>query len=290
MAKKIFYFFKWLLVSLFGLFIILVIFIHTIDFSLSDEEIDRAFQGLSYNPTFSIVESDIGEIHYVAIGDTSKPKVIFVHGSPGSWDNFARFLSNSELLESFRLISFDRPGYGKSNPGQPVRSLTDQAGVIEAILENENKSTSNILVGHSYGGPVIAKFAMDYPKHTQGVIFVAASVDPKLEETKWFQVPVHYKVFSWILPDMLYSSNEEIIALKNELKLMENDWDKIQIPVSIIQGTEDRLVPYENAEYLKTKLSNAVVQIIVKDINHFIPWEHPDLIEKEIFRIKESPN
>ncbi|GAB5408475.1 MAG: hypothetical protein BalsKO_08400 [Balneolaceae bacterium] len=186
-------------------------------------------------------------MHYVSIGDSSKQSVLFVHGSPGSWDNFLEFLSDSSLLNNFHLISVDRPGFGKSGDGIPERSLKKQAAAISSILDNEK--TSAILVGHSYGGPVVVRMAIDSPESVDGMILVAASIDPELEKTKWFQVPVHYKVLSWILPGLLYSTNEEILALKNELQEMVPQWKSITKPVSVIQGGKDNLVPAENADF-----------------------------------------
>ncbi len=288
--KKLLKILKWFFVSITAFVVVGIMFLHTLDFSLSEDEILSSFQNLKFDPDFTFAETDFSDIHYVAIGDTSKTKVIFVHGSPGSWDNFRRFLTDEQLLKSFRIISIDRPGYGKSDSGKPARKLSNQAKAILAVLEKENNSTKNIFVGHSYGGPVIARFAIEYPELTNGLIFVAASVDPDLEKTKWFQVPVHYKVLSWILPDMLYSANEEILALKNELTILENKWNQVKVPVSVIQGTKDRLVPYENAEFLKEKLSNTKPKMVIEDINHFIPWENSHLIKQEILWFNDDSN
>lgn len=255
---------------------------------MSDMDLSDAFKDLPYQHEDHSFISDGRSMHYVAIGDTSKPKILFVHGSPGSWDNFLGFMKNPTLLEQFRLISVDRPGFGKSGNGIPERSLEQQAKLIAGVLDQENQATNSILVGHSMGGPVIARIAIDYPKQVDGLVFVAASIDPELEKTKWFQVPVHYKVLSWILPDMLYSTNEEIIALKEELIKMKPFWKDITQPTSIIQGKTDNLVPYENALFGKTMLINTNPTMIIKDMNHFIPWQNPELITQEILRISKK--
>tara|TARA_R110000868_G_scaffold304437_10_gene565129 strand:- start:2503 stop:2913 length:411 start_codon:yes stop_codon:yes gene_type:complete len=125
--------------------------------------------------------------------------------------------------------------------------------------------------------------AIDYPKNVDGLILVAGSVDPELEQTKWYQIPVHYKIFSWILPKLLYSTNEEILALKEELFLMVPLWETITQPVSIIQGGKDILVPSGNANFAKKMLENAPITMIeVPEMNHFVPWNRPELIKIEI--------
>ncbi|MEO9886393.1 MAG: alpha/beta hydrolase [Balneola sp.] len=281
-------FLKWFAISFGVLLTVAIIYIHNIDFSMSDMDLSDAFKDLPYQHEDHSFISDGRSMHYVAIGDTSKPKILFVHGSPGSWDNFLGFMKNPTLLEQFRLISVDRPGFGKSGNGIPERSLEQQAKLIAGVLDQENQATNSILVGHSMGGPVIARIAIDYPKQVDGLVFVAASIDPELEKTKWFQIPVHYKVLSWILPDMLYSTNEEIIALKEELIKMKPFWKDITQPTSIIQGKTDNLVPYENALFGKKMLINTNPTMIIKDMNHFIPWQNPELITQEILRISKK--
>ena len=286
--KKILKFLKWIAISFGVLIVIGLIYIHNLDFSLNEEAIENAFADLHYSPKENFIMVDDRTIHYVAIGDTSNPTVLFVHGSPGSWDNFLDFMRHPDLLNNFRLVSVDRPGFGKSESGMPERSLQQQAMLINSVLEVEG--SSSILVGHSYGGPVIAKMAIDYPDKVDGLIFVAASIDPELEKTKWFQIPVHYKILSWILPDMLYSTNEEILALKEELKKMEPHWNKITQPTSIIQGKNDNLVPYENALFGERVLTDTEPNLVIRDINHFIPWENPNLIVQEIQRVDSLIN
>ena len=140
-----------------------------------------------------------------------------------------------------------------------------------------------ILVGHSYGGAVVIKMAIDYPELVKGIIVVAGSVDPELEKTKWIQIPPHYKILSWAIPGFLYSMNEEILALKKELQKMEAEWKYIHQPVSIIQGGKDTLVPEANADYAKKMLTNASTSmVVVPEMNHFVPWNNPGLIKSEI--------
>ena len=283
--KKILRSLRWLVLGFCVLIVIALIFIHNLNFSLSEQEINTAFSGLPYESEHHFLTHLDRQIHYVAIGDTSNPKVLFIHGSPGSWDNFIDFMSNPELLSKFRMISVDRPGFGRSGNGIPERSLPHQAEVISMILDQENRSTKSILAGHSFGGPVIARVAIDYPEKVDGLIFIAASIDPDLEKTKWFQIPFHYKVLSWILPNMLYSTNEEIIALKQELNNMKPLWKLIDQPSSIIQGKKDNLVPYENALFAQKMLTNAPTNLVIKDMNHFVLWENPELIVQELVKI-----
>ena len=54
----------------------------------------------------------------------------------------------------------------------------------------------------------------------------------------------------------------------------------------MIHGTEDMLVPIENAYFLQEMLPNATFDII-KDENHFLPWVQYELVKKRILEVAE---
>ncbi|NET31732.1 MAG: alpha/beta hydrolase [Cyanothece sp. SIO1E1] len=274
--------------SIIGIVALLIIYflLRSVDFTTSQEELDYYFSLIDYEPEFKNAELDDRSIYYMTVGDTSKPAVLFVHGSPGAWSDHRIVFTDTSLINNFRFISIDRPGFGKSGEGTPERSLVKQAEAVAKVLQQEN--TSAILAGHSYGGPVVVRAAIDYPELTDGLVIVAGSVDPGLEKTKWYQIPVHYKILSWILPRDIYATNEEILALKEELEEMEPLWGQITQPVSVIQGGVDNLVPVGNADYAKKMLTSTTPEmIVIPDMNHFVIWNRPELLVQEIKRIGE---
>lgn len=229
-------------------------------------------------------------INYVHTGDSTKPTVIFFHGAPGSWSAFKDFLVDDSLMTRLGIVSVDRPGYGYSDFGKSVASLKKQAELLKPILEKYSH-TPNILVGHSLGGPVIAKLAMEYPQFVDGLVFVAPSIDPDLEpEEDWFRVPMRSPFLSWAIPTSFLVTNEEIYFLEDELRAMSSDWAKIKAPTIIIQGNDDKLVDPANAEYAQKMLVNSTfVQVIKEDnMNHFIPWTRPELIRTSILKLLEK--
>lgn len=265
---------------------VIIVFLHFADLSLPDGEIQDRFKHTGFTPEKKSVTFNDSEFNYITVGAPSNPAVLFVHGSPGSWDNFIDVMTDTTLLNSFRLIAYNRPGYGENNPGKPERTLKTQADIAAEILKNENVHA--IITGHSYGGPVAVRLAIDHPEVVDALVLVAASVDPELEEMYWVQYLFDYQILSWILPDFLYVSNEEVLALESELRKMEDHWSQISKPTSIIQGKQDRLVPWQNATYAEQKLMNAKVDtIMIEDADHFIPWSNPGVINKELFRLQQ---
>lgn len=213
-------------------------------------------------------------------GDSRKRPLLFVHGSPGSWEAWAQFLQNPRLLNEFHLISIDRPGFGGSGRGDSELSLKQQADDVVGALRINQSGRSAILVGHSFGGPVIAQIAVNHPDKVAGLIFVASSVDPELEEIKWYQHIGTWWPFRSLLPTELRVCNEEIYSLKPHLETLRTELNLIAAPVMIIHGDKDPLVPVENVTFLQKTITPGLIKDahIIPGMNHFIPWKSPATI------------
>ncbi|MEM6811304.1 MAG: alpha/beta hydrolase [Pseudomonadota bacterium] len=213
--------------------------------------------------------------------DLNAPLVVFIHGSPGGWEANAQYLQDPDLLKVANMISIDRYGYGQSDHVEYSQKLTTQSDAIKTIIEQYETAEKVILVGHSYSGPVIAKTGIDYPDLIDHLIFLAPAVDPKLERTKWFQYPAQWPFIEPIVPKNLRESNNEIMALKDELESFENQWDHIHAHITVIQGKDDDLVPHENTAFIKEKRPKAEI-LYLENQGHFLPWEQYDLVKAKI--------
>ena len=273
---------RWLLgpVLLWGL---LALLSRCVQIRMSDKKVKAYFAGSPGQPVFAFTKAGAHSIHYASLGADTLPMVVFVHGSPGSWDAFIGFFKDSLLLDKARLISVDRPGFGKSNLGKPQRSLKAQAAALVPILEMSRSTTRPILVGHSLGGPLIARLAMDYPQLVGSLILVAPSVDPALEPKEWYRKVGDLLLVRPLLPAEIDVSNQEILPLKGELTRMLPGWKTLTLPITVIQGENDQLVPAANADFVKRSAVNAPVRVVmIPGMNHFIPWNRPDVIREAI--------
>lgn len=254
------------------------------DFRMKPEQVKQHFDAQKVTATHQHYKRNERPMHYVMTGDAG-PLVVFVHGSPGSWDNYIHFLSNKSLLARARMASVDRPGFGESGAGLHQPSMAEQAADIVPLIQAQKQGQPVVLVGHSLGGPVVARLAMDFPDLVDAVIMVAPSIDPELEKTKWYQIPAEWKLLSWMVPSVLQVTNREILPLKGELEKMLPLWKNIRMPVTVIQGELDKLVPAGNADFAAKVLTKDQLHMVrVADMNHFVPWNRPDLIEQAIFR------
>ena len=265
------------------------IFTNCFSFDLSEEEARKQFSQ-KIQAEFLSYKIEGYNIRYVRIDsrkrNSKKALIIFVHGSPGGWGDYISYLKEPRLQKAARLISVDRPGYGGSEKGKELGSLKIQRRLLGPILKSYPKEVPILLVGHSLGGAVIARMAMDYPDLIQALLIVAGSVSPNLEEPAWYNIVGNWPVVRWLLPTDLHTSNREILPLRAELEAMLPFWKKIKGPVSVIHGKADSLVPPGNVDFLRKVLPHENLRCIESEAEgHFILWQNKELILKEILSL-----
>jgi pimeloyl-ACP methyl ester carboxylesterase len=257
-----------------------------VQFRMTNKEIDHYFQDKAQKGTQEFYYVGKQRINYLTVGRDTLPLVVFVHGSPGSLSAFIDFMSDEQLLKVAHLVSVDRPGFGSSNFGYAEPSLAKQAADLKPILEKYHKQRPIILVGHSLGGPVIARIAMDYPELVDGLIFVAPSLDPDLEPKEWFRAPLATPFLKWMLPRSIRASNDEIYNLKPQLQAMLPLYTRIKASTIVIQGLKDDLVHPKNADFAQKMITNASVKVVrVDTMTHFVPWTHPQLVRDAVMEM-----
>jgi pimeloyl-ACP methyl ester carboxylesterase len=221
------------------------------------------------------------DIAYLEGGDAKGRTVIFVHGTPGGARGWADYLLSPP--GAFRYIALDRPGFGQSGPDGAVVSLDEQARAVIEVVRAQNAGPA-ILVGHSYGAPVVVQAAADAPERVAAVVVLAGSLDPALEHVPFVQ----HLGDMWPLRKMLLrglrNSNRELIALKPELERLVPRLGTIAKPFLIVHGTRDKLVPFANVAFMKAHLTAAtnldVIEIEGQD--HFLPWNARARVEEAI--------
>ncbi len=228
------------------------------------------------------------KVHFIATGNKNNPTLFFVHGSPGSWDNFKTYLKDSLLLKNYRMIAVDRPGFGYSNFGK-AQNLYSQAKVLEEFTEKLSNGKNIYLIGHSYGGPAIVKMAIDKPNTYKQLIILAGAIDPDAETPEKWRKIIMSKPIRFIIPGALRPANDELWWLKQDLINMKPNLKKITTNVLVIHGTLDDLVPYSNVPFIEREFINAksMEVLSIKNANHFIPWEHFETIRNKLLNLKE---
>ncbi|MFK7908908.1 MAG: alpha/beta fold hydrolase [Chitinophagales bacterium] len=268
-------------------FIFWMLFAHSnvLTMRTSNEQQKTVFEAKGIEDfSFQNYSVDGRKMNYLQVGkDDSQNLVLMAHGSPGSLDAYMDYLTDKTLSENALLIAVDRTGFGYSDFGNAERSLQSQALQLKPILE-KYADRNIILVGHSYGGPLIARMAMDYGEWVDALVMVAPSISPELEPQEWWRKPLDWWGIRSLIPPAFRVCNQEILPLKKELEKMLPLWRDIQCPVTVLQGMEDTLVPKGNADFAKQMLVNSSkvdIQMMEGD-GHFILWSKMDVVKKVV--------
>jgi pimeloyl-ACP methyl ester carboxylesterase len=234
-----------------------------------------------------VIQFEDHKLHYIQTGDNDNPTLFFVHGSPGSWDAYKAYLKDTLLLKKYRMIAIDRPGFGYSN-FRYAQNLQTQADWINDFIKKINNNKPIVLIGHSMGGPVIVKMAVDNPNAYSQLVILAGAVDPSAEKPEKWRAVIKTIPLRYLIPGALRPANDELWWLKQDLIDMKPSLNKISCNVTIIHGTKDPLVPYANVAFMQKEFVNAksIDTISIKNANHFIPWEHYDVIRNALFKLE----
>jgi len=216
------------------------------------------------------------DISYLQAGDARGPRLILVHGTPGSATGWADYLMDPP--PGIEVVAIDRPGFGQSGPEGAVTSLKEQAAAVVALFPTDGRPV--LLLGHSLGGPVVAWVAAAHPQQVAAVVLLAASLDPAQESIHPMQHVGAWAPVKGLLPRAMRNANAELMALKPELLALAPLLPRITAPVIIVHGTQDDLVPVANVPYMQARLTGSAClkTVLLEGRNHFLPWNSTDAV------------
>lgn len=123
-------------------------------------------------PAYQIIQVDGIPIRYVRRGAEGATAVLFIHGFGGDLDNW---LFNIDAIgEKFPVIALDLPGHGQSGIALPGARLEDLAGFLQHFMQALDL-TSVHLVGHSLGGALAARLALDSPQWVRSLTLISSA-------------------------------------------------------------------------------------------------------------------
>ena len=128
-------------------------------FRISDDEAKRHFQNKGMSINIQSLKIENRSIHYASAGSDDLPTLLFIHGTPGSWNAFMDYMQDTALLKQFRVISVDRPGFGYSDFGKPLNITAQSAILNEWMQQIQNGKPVNLI------GPVSPPLISDLPNN-----------------------------------------------------------------------------------------------------------------------------
>jgi pimeloyl-ACP methyl ester carboxylesterase len=223
-------------------------------------------------------------ISYLRNGDASGPRVILVHGTPGSASGWADYVLKPPV--GMEVVALDRPGFGASGPSGAVTGLAAQAAAVIALLPSDGRPV--VLLGHSLGGPIVAyaaaQLAAAPSTQLRGVVLLAGSLDPAQEDVHPMQHVGTWAPVRFFLPRTIRNANAELMALKPELVALQSLLGRINTKVVIVHGSLDDLVPVANVPFMQAHITGArcVQTTVLEGRNHFLPWNSEDRVRQAI--------
>jgi len=123
-------------------------------------------------PPGSLVGLNGRQVHVHCAGEGS-PTVILEAGLPGN--SLAWMSVFSEIAELTRVCTYDRPGYGWSDPTASPRAAETIVQELRILLQAADIEPPYVLVGHSFGGLLMQLYGTRFPNDFEGMVLVDSS-------------------------------------------------------------------------------------------------------------------
>ncbi len=234
-------------------------------------------------------------IHYEVLGQ-GEP-VLFLHGWMGSWRYWLPTME--AVARHFRTYSFDFWGFGDSDKGAETHTIGEFVDQVVSFLDGMGIGRCR-LVGHSMGGMVSLKTAIDHPQRidrvaTAGAVIEGSALAPLLKLTSnqliarlFVRRPVVTGVWSrlmrniragwsrWFQEVVDESTKADQEALLRSVRSMRQtdlrpELQRLQVPALIIHGSEDDIVDPDQAEIFAHIQVPAARVVVMPGCRHF-PW------------------
>lgn len=248
-----------------------------------------AKEGISYKSTptnYHFIEDGDLRLHYISKGNKNNPPLLLIHGAPGTLKDYNNLLVDKVLQENYHVIAVDRLGYGlsKKNRHRVLHSINMQAKGIVKALESNTSGKKAVVMGRSYGAPIAAKIAAEFPELVKKVILVSPVIDPEKEKYFWFAYAAKHWLVKQFLNEDTNLATDEKFAHARELRKLAKDWSKINAEVTVFQGGEDWIADVGNLQFAKDHLTTSHAKFVfLPKAGHMITETHKELVKKELF-------
>ena len=167
-------------------------------------------------PIGQIVPVNGHDVHVITQGEEGPP-VLMLHGAGANAREFLSTLA-PHFDETHRLFMADRPGHGYSDRPEEAHALDVQARQMADALRALAPGEKAILVGHSFGGAVALRIALDHPELVGGLVLLAPVTHDwggggEAWYNKYAAPPVLGHAFSQIVP--LVAPGQSAAAVEN---------------------------------------------------------------------------
>ncbi len=223
------------------------------------------------------IEVDGNRVVYFAGGNGSRT-IVLIHGvndQAGTWVSVVPM-----LMKISRVIAIDLPGHGESAPATGPLPMPLMLKAVEAVIDRESPNAPIVLAGNSMGGWVSMLYAADHPARVSYLVLEDASgmmwdlshvpLFPKTrdEALKVLRM-VHgpdTPIAGYLVDAMLKSASSmpqaRVIEGGVVMYLVDLRLKDLTMPVTLIWGAHDGLLPVVYAETLHSKIAGSTLHVI----------------------------
>ena len=274
----------------------------------------------------TITTTDDTQIFYKDWGPKDAQPIVFHHGWPltaDDWDNQMMFF----LMEGFRVIAHDRRGHGRSSQTDTGNEMDTYAADVAALTDHLDLKGA-VHVGHSTGGGEVTRYvARAKPGRVSKAVIIGA-VPPIMLDTPAYPGGLPMEIFDGFraahvanraqffrdIPEgPFYSFNRP--GAKVSQGLIDNWWRQgmmggtkahydcikafsetdftedlkaITVPVLVMHGEDDQIVPIDHSARLAIKLLKQGTLKTYPDLPHGMASTHPEVINPDILAFIRS--
>lgn len=271
----------------------------------------------------SFTTADGTEIFYKDWG-TGQP-LVFHHGWPLSsddWDAQLLFF----VSKGYRVIAHDRRGHGRSTQTSTGNDMDTYAADVAALVAHL-KLKGAVHIGHSTGGGEVARYVARHGAGNVSKAVLIGAVPPIMLKTPANPGGLDLSVFDGFrsalaanraqfykeVPTPFYGYNREGANVSEGVK--ENWWrqgmmggakahydcikafsetdftedlKKLTVPVLIMHGDDDQIVPIADSAHLSIKLVKNGTLKVYKGYPHGMCTTHPEVINEDLLAFIKS--
>ncbi len=248
--------------------------------------------------------------------EAGQPAIVFESGYGTPMDHWDRVLEGVSSLAP--LVTYDRPGIGKSDPVKELPTIENISERLIKILNKLGVDPPYILVGHSLGGVYVRGFAGYHPDLLAGLIMI----DPADFTENHKNKRDYYEVLNWsekkidimvgeVTKGLAKRNENAPSSIKNEGKILAewratefkeiHDHPLPNIPVHILTGgrfdmpDHMRSKDFDDELLFRSKMKHRVarwtevIQSVDKgmlfysgDAGHFVHYDDPELLVSSV--------
>lgn len=234
---------------------------------------------------------------------SERQKVLLLHGwgsSHRSWAKFREILSHKGI----DVIVPDMPGFGDNPPPEKAWHGPDYENWVLEFIKNNHFTIPIILMGHSFGGGLSMKIAIQHSELVDKLVLIAAArmyvkksvykkiisriakLGKKISPFIPFFDAVRKVFYRFIVRETDYTRTSGVMkeTFVNVIKEdVTNIVHKINVPTLIVWGDKDKATPVEHARLLNERITGSQLEII-KGCGHPLNLECPEKLAEIVYK------